>query len=208
MLFIAANTCSLALLNRKPSHHSIDHIKTLSNNQVISVTQIKIAEFHHFLRSGIQESAFRKLCSLLSSDSLPFTKSRNFLLDEPLKTLYNELCYLLRGSGSAVEQWLPKPKVAGSNPVFRFSFNLQSVWKEYLTDFLGSFMGKTHKLKEEQMMSQTTNGAQHTRPQHIQTIIKGTLNKTDTESGCGKCQTSCQSACKTSCTVSNQVCER
>ncbi|MCL1918531.1 MAG: six-cysteine ranthipeptide SCIFF [Peptococcaceae bacterium] len=44
--------------------------------------------------------------------------------------------------------------------------------------------------------------------QHIQTVIRGTLNKIDAQDGCGQCQTSCQSACKTSCTVGNQVCEK
>jgi predicted ribosomally synthesized six-cysteine peptide SCIFF len=49
---------------------------------------------------------------------------------------------------------------------------------------------------------------QSQQSQHIQTVIKGTLNRTDDKDGCGTCSSSCQSACKTSCTVGNQICER
>jgi len=41
----------------------------------------------------------------------------------------------------------------------------------------------------------------------IVTIETRELKKSQTDGGCGECQTSCQSACKTSCGVANQQCE-
>lgn len=43
---------------------------------------------------------------------------------------------------------------------------------------------------------------------HIQVVVKGKLQETAKNGGCGSCQSSCQSACKTSCTVGNQACEK
>jgi predicted ribosomally synthesized six-cysteine peptide SCIFF len=43
---------------------------------------------------------------------------------------------------------------------------------------------------------------------HIQVVVKGKLQESAKNGGCGSCQSSCQSACKTSCTVGNQACEK
>jgi len=43
---------------------------------------------------------------------------------------------------------------------------------------------------------------------HIEIAVKGKLQETAKDGGCGNCQSSCQSACKTSCTVGNQACQK
>ena len=41
----------------------------------------------------------------------------------------------------------------------------------------------------------------------IKTLETRDLRQSQTDGGCGECQTSCQSACKTSCGIANQKCE-
>lgn len=81
-----------------------------------------------------------------------------------------------------VEHRLPKPGVAGSNPVSR------SICICVIEENTLKFEGGLYYMK------------------HITTIIKPNLKRDADHINCRECATSCQSACKTSCTVGNQTC--